>query len=310
MSRDQFSPDPRSAAEAAETRFVRQRVSTPDMTISRNPVSGTLGRSETIDPREPRLGHHGPSDSLRAYYVRDRTYLLRDSEFHSLTEIGKFRLIAAPDLHRYAYGEDSQQMERDVRRLSRQGLISDETLAISHKKTLRVLTLTKAGHRLLKCAKQIPDDQEIYHGLKKPRDARHDSDLYRVYQTEAARIESSGGKPLRILLDYELMKNLNGDLASLEADENNSDRKQEIAQKHDLRLVNGKIPVPDLRVEYETAECEVRHVDLELATREYRPRALAEKAAAGFSLYSRAEDASRLRRILHARKLTAVIRDL
>ena len=49
--------------------------------------------------------------------------------------------------------------------------------------------------------------------------------------------------------------------------------------------MNGKIPVPDLRVEYETPELELRHVDLELATRDYRPRAMAEKAAAGFSLY-------------------------
>ena len=55
------------------------------------------------------------------------------------------------------------------------------------------------------------------------------------------------------------------------------------------------------------AELEIRHEDLELATREYRPRAVAEKAAAGFSLYSRPEDASRLRRILDERELTAHI---
>ena len=48
----------------------------------------------------------------------------------------------------------------------------------------------------------------------------------------------------------------------------------------------------------------------ELATRDYRPRALAEKAAAGFSLYSRSEDSSRLRRILDERELTAGILSL
>jgi hypothetical protein len=69
--------------------------------------------------------------------------------------------------------------------------------------------------------------------------------------------------------------------------------------------VNGKIPVPDLRIEYETADLEIRQIDLELATREYRPKALAEKAAAGFALYSRSEDALRLRRILDERELTA-----
>jgi len=65
--------------------------------------------------------------------------------------------------------------------------------------------------------------------------------------------------------------------------------------------------VPDLRVEYETPEAELRHVDLELATRDYRPRAMAEKASAGFSLYGRSEDASRLRRVLDEREITARI---
>ena len=46
------------------------------------------------------------------------------------------------------------------------------------------------------------------------------------------------------------------------------DRKGEVAEKHGLLLVDGQIPVPDLRVEYETPDLELRHVDLELATRE------------------------------------------
>jgi hypothetical protein len=51
----------------------------------------------------------------------------------------------------------------------------------------------------------------------------------------------------------------------------------------------------------------LQRVDLELATREYRPRSLAEKAKAGFAIYGRTEDASRLRRILDERELTQEI---
>jgi hypothetical protein len=169
------------------------------------------------------------------------------------------------------------------------------------------VTLTKAGHRLLKKTNQVPDDQPIYHGLVKPREVKHDADLYRVYQKEAARIERGGGRPVRVLLDYELKRNLNRDLALLGPEKDNPDRKREVAEKHHLQVVNGKIPVPDLRVEYENPELELRHVDLELATRDYRPRAMAEKAAAGFSLYGRSEDASRLRRVLDEREITAGI---
>jgi hypothetical protein len=62
-----------------------------------------------------------------------------------------------------------------------------------------------------------------------------------------------------------------------------------------------------MRIEYQTAELELRRVDLELATRHYRPRGVTTKAKAGFSLYSLREDASRLRRILDEQELTARI---
>ena len=42
----------------------------------------------------------------------------------------------------------------------------------------------------------------------------------------------------------------------------------------------------------------------------YRPRAMEEKASAGFSLYGRSEEASRLRRVLDEHEITAGIRTL
>jgi len=226
---------------------------------------------------------------------------------NSLKEIGKFRVIPVSDLAKFAYGGNRERMEKDIRSLARQSLVRDKTLEISQKKTLRFVTLTKAGHRLLKNTNQVPDDQPIYHGLVKPREVKHDADLYRLYQKEVARIERGGGRPVRVLLDYELKRNLNHDLALLGPEKDDLDRKGEVAEKHGLQLVDGKIPVPDLRVEYETPELELRHVDLELATRDYRPRAMAAKAAAGFSMYARSEDASRLRRVLDEREITAEI---
>ena len=51
----------------------------------------------------------------------------------------------------------------------------------------------------------------------------------------------------------------------------------------------------------------VTETNLELATRNYRPRALAQKAKAGFSIYAPREDVSKLRRILDESELTARI---
>jgi len=308
MSRDAFSHDPEDARDATPPRSPRQRptrrMDTPDGASHDHEVRD---RSVTTEPQSRPSGPDDRSDSLRAYYVRDRAYLLRDSEIGSLAEIGTFRVIAAADLAKFQYHGDRHRMAQDVRHLKQHGLVTDKTFEISRKKSLRVITLTKAGYRVLKNSHRLPDDQALYHGLRKPREVAHDADLYRLYQKETARIEQAGGRPLRAILDYELKKNLNRDLALLGSDKDNEARKNEVAEKHGLHLVDGKIPVPDLRIEYQTAEDEIQRKDLELATREYRPRSLAQKAGAGFSLYSRPEDASRLRRILDERELTAAI---
>ena len=311
MSRDAFSHDPQDALDTRDTstrRSSRQRRSPlPDTPDSRNSAPEAPDRRDRTDTQEQHSSREERSDSPRAYYVQDRAYLLRDSEMHSIKEIGKFRVVAVSDLAKYAYGGNREQTDKDIRRLARHSLVSDKSVEISQKKILRIVTLTKTAQRLLKNTNQLPDDQPIYHGLMKPREVKHDSDLYRLYQKEAARIERGGGTPVRVLLDYELKRNLNRDLAQMAPERDDPDAKERIAEKHGLQVVNGKIPVPDLRVEYETPELELRHVDLELATRDYRPRAMAAKAAAGFSLYGRSEDASRLRRVLDEREITARI---
>jgi hypothetical protein len=308
MSRDAFSRYPQNTREPSAAYSVRRhRPVRSSQQDDRNSGAETSPRDERNGYREAEKPRDAQSGAERAYYVGDRAYLLRDSEIHSMKEIGKFRVIAAADLARYAYVGDSKRMEKDSQRLKCQSLVSETTLEISQKKALRVVTLTKTGHRLLKRTDQLPDDQVIYHGLVKSREAKHDADLYRLYQKEAARIERLGGRSVRVILDYEIQRNLNRDLALLGTEKDNLDRKAEVAEKHGLEMVNGKIPIPDMRVEYENAELVLQRVDLELTTREYRPRSLTEKAKAGFAIYCRAEEASRLRRILDEHELTREI---
>jgi hypothetical protein len=308
MSRDAFSHHPQDARDPSPGRSLRwYGPDSPSLRDDGSSRGETCSRDERSDRGEVEKPREAQSGAEHAYYVGDRAYLLRDSEIHSLKEIGKFRVVAAADLASYAYGGDCRRMEKEIRRLKRESLVSDKTLEISQKKTLRVLTLTKAGHRLLNRTQQLPDDQAVYHGLLKYREAKHDSDLYRLYQREAARIERSGGRPVRVILDYEIKRNLNRDLALLGAEKDSLDRKAKVAEKHRLQMVDGKIPVPDMRVEYENADFVLQRVDLELATRDYGRRVLAEKAKAGFAIYGRAQDASRLRRILDERGLTREI---
>jgi DNA-binding PadR family transcriptional regulator len=304
MSRDTFSFDPQRSAQKP---LGPERE--PSNEARRREGQGAENGPEIPTPevRQPPSLMPEREDSPRAHLLRDRTFLLRESQLLTMTELGKFRVVAAADLARFAYASDNARMERDVRRLKDQGLVSERTLATSGRKTLRVMTLTKTGKRLLQNTRRVPEDQRLYHDILKPREAKHDAELYRLFHTEAARIESAGGKPLRVLLDYELKRNLNRDRAKLGKQKSDPQEIERLAERHGLVVVNGKIPLPDVRLEYQTADLELKRVDLELATRHYRPRGVAEKAKAGFSLYSHREDASRLRRILDDQELTARI---
>lgn len=311
MSRSPYPIDPQQERDPAHRR------TTARLDAWATSESRPVERVDS-DAGDPRSASHSVRhervpeslDSPRAHYTRDRTYFLRDSELQTLAEVGTFRVIAASDLARVSYGGDTARMEREIRRLKQQSLVSEKPGPGERNKLSRLLALTKRGSRIVRKSGRVADEQSLYHGFRKPREAKHDADLYRLYQTEVARIESSGGRPTRVVLDYELKRNLNRDLEKLGTENRSPEALEQIAERHGLSVVDGKIPIPDLRIEYDTAEMGPKHLDLELATRNYRPRALAEKAKAGFSLYARREDASRLRRVLDEREITAAILSL
>ena len=107
-----------------------------------------------------------------------------------------------------------------------------------------------------------------------------------------------------------MKKRLYRDLAKLGPGKPSSEQKRLVAERHGLQVVRGKIPVPDIRIEYEARDGDRARVDLELATGHYRGRNLAEKVRAGFSIYAHAEDVAKLRRVLDQRELTAEILSL
>lgn len=252
------------------------------------------------------LPRPGPetSDSHRACYCADRVYLLRESELQTLAEIGTFRAIAARDLGRLGYGGDCKRMERDLSHLRDSGLVSERVVLVDRTSTLRLLALTRDGARLARRSAVVSEEQTLFHGFIRLHEAKHDSSLYRVYHAQARRIESLGGCVTRVVLDLELQGNLNRELAALDPW---AEERERIALRHGLAMVDERIPIPDMRIEYDTVEMEHGYLDVEMATRNYRPRELSEKARAGFSLYALPEDAAHLRRVLDEQKIAARI---
>lgn len=246
-------------------------------------------------------------ETRKIYEIRGRTYRLRSSEIATMVEVGKFRTIGVEDLWEFLYHETPNCLRPDAENLIRQGLIQMKAVPHEEKGSRHLLSLTKLGLGFLTEQGFAPRGQSLHCGFVTPGETHHDADLYRLYQRASEKIRQSGGRSLRVVLEYELKKRVYQDFAELGSERNSLESKQTVADRHGLRVVGVKIPLPDLRVEYDTPDGERARVDIELATRNYRGRTLADKVRAGFSLYARVDDVSHLRRVLDQRELTAEI---
>lgn len=226
---------------------------------------------------------------------RQRTPALHESESKALTDIGMFRVLAFEDLARHRYGGDVTRTKQELGTLSRKGLLRWRT---SYPEQAVYVTLSRPGHqRIAAYHEQGNSQQRLYYGFVNTREARHDAALYRLYQQEIERIERMGGKVQRVILDFELRQSINRRLAKLASlpKAEHAQHQRDIAQEHGLKVVNGKIPLPDLRLEYQGPDQELWKVDLELVTTHYHHDMVATKAEAGFVMYAFAEDTARLR---------------
>ena len=210
--------------------------------------------------REERVKTILSKRSRTKYMDRDRNYSLRDSEVHTLSEVGKFRVVATSDLAEFAYNGDRSRMENDLSNLVRQGLAVQRGTSVLKEDSRQVLTLTKRGQRFIRQHKFVPDEQAIYQGLVKPKEAHHDADLYRLYHKAADDIERQGGKVLRVTLDYGLKEKLYRKLGEAQArkDEYMAQRKHVLARELHLPIVQGKVSFPDMRIEYETQDGSIK----------------------------------------------------
>jgi hypothetical protein len=285
----------------------------PDLEIAERGTrgGGQVGGAAHSSIPEIRSSEAERTHSARQPYReigRDRALMRRDSEIRTLAEIGTFRTLALDDLAKFRYAGDRNQAASDIRSLTRQGLVRVQT---AHTSRAVYLALTRKGLTLLKRHRpqDINPNQVFYARFVKPREVKHDANLYQLYQEAAARIVRDGGRIQRVVLDFELKKSVYRQLAKLrELPESDpalrEQRRQQVAQEHGLTVVNGKIPLPDLRIEYETAERDQTKVDLELATSDYHRDSLAEKARAGFAIFAMREDAAPLRRAIADPELT------
>jgi hypothetical protein len=241
---------------------------------------------------------------------QDRTFHISSDERETLRDIGRFRVLAVDDVTRYRYQGNAPLMKEDLKDLQRQGLVRCRTLWMARGgDKVKVVTLTKQGERIAR--KDVgASGQEVYSGFVKRAEIAHDTAIYRAYQVEASRIEKEGGRIGRVVLDFELKRLVYTPLAKIQPQVSRSDyrkRQAEVAKENGLKVIGGRVRLPDLRIEYETRDGQQARVDLEVASSSYHGSHAAIKAAAGFKIYGSPETASRLSRNLEERDIVAEI---
>lgn len=245
--------------------------------------------------------------------VQDRALLAQtDSQRVLLKDLGRFRTVALPDIAAARYEGVKSQLDRDLRALKTQGLVRIHVASPGGRaQRFAVATLTKKGQELTAIFAS-GDGQRFYSGFVKPSEVAHDAAIYRMYQAEERKLHSEGAQIKRIVLDYEIKHNVYRPLAKSRAlpESERAEKKAAIAQENGLKVVEGKILLPDLRIEYETQEAEARYVDLELATHHYRGSQIRGKAAAGFKMYAPPSSTNRLSAALQDPKIAAEIHQL
>jgi len=249
----------------------------------------------------PEVGDRRPRERRTQYQDRGRIYSLRRSEMEAMADIGRFRTVDVQDLARFAYRGDQAHMRQDLENLRAQGLVEEKTFFHAHQSERKLVTLTREGHWMVQVASGLREEQKLYHGFVKPRELDHDADLYKVYQKAATEVRERGGKPLRVRLDFELKQEINRakEAARKLSGEERARFLRAVAEENGLRSEGSSIHLPDIQIEYETRDGRIERENLELLSQNYREDGMRTKASAGFKIYARAGEASRIRRALN-----------
>ena len=229
-------------------------------------------------------------ESRERVSVGQRTYALRASEVRTLATVGAFRVIDTCDLT-----EDRSRWHGDLEHLRQERLVQFTSKVLDGRSTT-VASLTREGQQLLERYQRTEVNdarQGYYSGVVKPRELAHDARLYRAYADAAAKLDSTGARVQRVVLDYELKReyqrflqaNNHANRSASGRPDRSADEVRAWADEHGLTVVDGGVQFPDVRIEFEDADGRPDREDIEVATEHYSTRQIAAKRAAGFQMH-------------------------
>ena len=254
---------------------------------------------ETPDSRRPQR-HRMPAQTIGVQ--------LRPEERRAMLELGRFRVVRTDDLADAVYGGKPRTLREDLGYLRSKGLVTTRHINLRRDGKRRsidrveVAALTKDGRAWLRKSGEVPTGQAIYAGFVKPREMEHDSLVYRAYGKEAEKITDQGGTNLRVKLDFEIKADVQKAIyAERKADPTRdiAEIKEQVAKQQELPFLDGRIQIPDARIEFDREPKSgedidqgslTGHEDIEVLTAAYSAGHLRAKAQAGFRAYAAGAD--------------------
>lgn len=233
---------------------------------------------------------------------------LRPEERKTMLELGSFLVVRTSDLADAVYDGKHRKLDEDLSYLRSKGLVTTRHINLRRDgkrrsiERVEVATLTKDGRAWLRKSGEVPEGQTVYYGFVKPREMEHDSLIYRAYRKEAEKVTDRGGTNLRVRLDFEIKADVQKAIYAERKSEPKRDMagiKEQVAKQQELPFVDGRIQIPDARIEFDRESkpgedidqgSRTGHEDIEVLTAAYRPGHLRAKAQAGFRAYAASAD--------------------
>ncbi|MCY3759024.1 MAG: hypothetical protein OXG96_14990 [Acidobacteria bacterium] len=246
-----------------------------------------------------RSGHRREIDPRRDR----RTF--QDRCDRALVDVGLYRAVSFHDLAEAHFDGHPYTARRGVNQWIRAGALREHTVHGPKGSPYKLLTPTRSGADLARrqaVKHGLDAHQRTWAGLVKSAELAHDTQVYRAARAEVKRLQGDGAVIRRIRIDAELK--------SIVAKRSETARARDGKAAADIERIQaakelslpvdetGKVHYPDAQIEYTDAEGRTDHVNVEVATRDYRNRAIQAKAAAGFVIHGNGRAGARVSKAL------------
>lgn len=255
----------------------------------------------TRTPARLRDGHRREFDPR----ARGERVSFRERSERALADIGIYRSVSFRDLAEVRFGGHPFTTRRAVNRWIRTGMMREHRARGPKGGTFKVLTLTRKGAKQARRAavnRGLDPNQRTWSGLVKRSELSHDTEVYRACGVERRRLAGQGATVVRIRIDSELKSAVarRSEKARVREGKEAADAaRRRVAEELGLPVdEQGRVLYPDAQIEYTDQHGRNGRVNVEVASNQYRDRAIVAKSAAGFAIHATGSAKARVLRAL------------